>query len=94
VPFLSCLCRRQVAHGPEWCAVLLGHLCVNLPLLVEGAGVPVDRRAACMDMHDSKKSLDPLLDVDVVGFVAIWLYRKLNPCVERALYDALFLAIV
>jgi hypothetical protein len=28
--------------------------CVNLPERVEGAGVPVDRRAACMDMHDSK----------------------------------------
>jgi hypothetical protein len=49
---------------------------------------PEYRRAACMDMHDSRQLLDPLLNV------AMWLYKKLNPYVEQALYDALFLAVV
>jgi hypothetical protein len=38
----------------QWRVVLLGHLCGNLPHRVEGAGVPIDRRAACLDMPDSK----------------------------------------
>jgi hypothetical protein len=61
---------------------------------VEGAGVPVDRRAACLDMPDNKELLDPLLDVEVACVIELLLQKKMNPCEEQAFYAALDLAFV